>query len=225
MKTACAACTRVVCQSKETDKALPDCPMKTQPELISEMLDKYGEPEIHEFARQASIQEFECYLQLPEGRTPRIPRVLETVQFAHKMGYKKIGLAFCGGLRNEARIVNQIMENHGFEVVSVCCKVGGIPKEKIGIQDDQKIAGPGSFEVMCNPIAQAAILNREKTEFNVMVGLCVGHDALFLKHVKALTTVLIAKDRVLCHNPAAALYVSGTYYQKLLRKTADTHQT
>lgn len=156
---------------------------------------------------------------------PRIPRVLETVQFARKMGYKKIGLAFCGGLRNEARIVNQIMEINGFEVVSVCCKVGGIPKEKIGIRDDQKIAGPGAYEVMCNPITQAAILNREKTEFNVMVGLCVGHDALFLKHIKALTTVLIAKDRVLGHNPAAALYVSDTYYRKLLIKPANTPQT
>jgi uncharacterized metal-binding protein len=217
-KTACAACTKVVCQSKEIDKALPDCPMQTQPELIKKVLGKYAEVENHEFARQASIQEFECYLQLPEGRTPRIPRVLETVQFARKMGYKKIGLAFCSGLRDEARIINQIMENHGFEVISVCCKVGGIPKEEIGITDSQKIAGPGSYEVMCNPMTQAEVLNKEKTEFNVMVGLCVGHDALFLKNVKALTTVLIVKDRVMGHNPAAALYVSNTYYRKLLAK-------
>jgi uncharacterized metal-binding protein len=217
-KPACAACTRVVCQSEQKDQALPDCPMQTQPELIKEMLQKYAEPAAHEFARQASIQEFECFMQLPEGRTPRIPRVLETVQFAVKMGYKKLGLAFCSGLRDEARIVLQILENHGFEVVSVCCKVGGIPKEEIGITDAQKIAGPGSYEVMCNPLTQAGILNNEKTEFNVMVGLCVGHDALFLQNVKALTTVLVVKDRVMGHNPAAALYVSNTYYRKLLQK-------
>jgi len=66
---------------------------------------------------------------------------------------------------------------------------------------------------MCNPIAQAEILNSEETEFNVMVGLCVGHDALFLKYAHAPTTVLIAKDRVFGHNPAA-----GSYYRKLLRK-------
>jgi uncharacterized metal-binding protein len=74
---------------------------------------------------------------------------------------------------------------------------------------------------MCNPLTQAEILNTAKTEFNIMVGLCVGHDALFLKHVKALTTVLIAKDRVLGHNPAAALYVSNTYYKALLQKPRD----
>lgn len=217
-RTACAACTRVVCQSDQIEKALPECPMKTSPELIKKTLANYAEPETHEFARQASIQEFECYMQLPEGQTTRNPRILETVQFARKMGYRKLGLAFCGGLREEARIVNQILENHGFEVVSVCCKVGGIPKEEIGITEEQKIAGPGSHEVMCNPLIQAAILNEEGTEFNVMVGLCVGHDALFLQNVKAPTTVLIVKDRVLGHNPAAALYLSGSYYRKLRRK-------
>jgi uncharacterized metal-binding protein len=220
-KTACAACAKVVCQSEQISAALSDCPMKTQPELIKKVLEKYAAADIHEFALKASIQEFECYMNLPQGRTPGIPRVLETVQFAHKMGYNKVGLAFCGGLRNEARIVNQILENQGFEVISVCCKVGGIPKEEIGITDDQKIAGPGSYEVMCNPLTQAEILNTAKTEFNIMVGLCVGHDALFLKHVKALTTVLIAKDRVLGHNPAAALYVSNTYYKALLQKPRD----
>jgi uncharacterized metal-binding protein len=33
-------------------------------------------------------------MELP-GRTPRIPRILEAVQFARKMGYKKLGMAFC----------------------------------------------------------------------------------------------------------------------------------
>ena len=71
---------------------------------------------------------------------------------------------------------------------------------------------------MCNPIAQAKILNKEGTEFNVVVGLCVGHDSLFFKYAHAPTTVLIAKDRVFGHNPAAGLYLSGSYYRKLLRK-------
>jgi len=71
---------------------------------------------------------------------------------------------------------------------------------------------------MCNPIAQAKILNNEGTEFNIMVGLCVGHDSLFFKYADAPTTVLIAKDRVFGHNPAAALYLSDSYYRKLMRK-------
>jgi len=192
--------------------------MKTRAEIVNQALTEYTKPEVSEFARQASIQEFESYMNLPEGRTTRNPRVEEVIQFAKKMGYRKIGVAFCGGLRKEAEIFNQILDNRGFEVVSVCCKVGGKPKETIGLTDDQKIAGPGSWEPMCNPITQAQILNKEETEFNIAVGLCVGHDSLFFKYAKAPTTVLVAKDRVFGHNPAAGLYLSGSYYKKLMRK-------
>ena len=66
---------------------------------------------------------------------------------------------------------------------------------------------------MCNPIAQAMLLNEQETEFNVVVGLCVGHDSMFFKYAKALSTTLIAKDRALAHNPAGALYCSEGYYK------------
>jgi len=179
---------------------------------------EYDKPEVREFARQASVQEFEGYMNLPEGSTPRNPRIEEVVQFAKKMGYKKLGVAFCLGLRGEAATLTTILENRGFEVVSVCCKAGGIPKETIGIREEQKISGPGTWETMCSPITQAAILNDEGVEFNVLVGLCVGHDSLFFKYADAPTTVLIAKDRVFGHNPAAGLYLSNFYYRKLRRK-------
>ena len=57
-------------------------------------------------------------------------------------------------------------------------------------------------------------MNEQKTDFNIMIGLCVGHDSLFLKHVEAPTTVLIVKDRVLCHNPVGALYASTGMYSR-----------
>lgn len=69
---------------------------------------------------------------------------------------------------------------------------------------------------MCNPITQAEILNDAGTEFNVLVGLCVGHDALFLKHAKALNTVLVVKDRMLGHNSVAALYGIKGYFYRLM---------
>ena len=47
------------------------------------------------------------------------------------------------------------------------------------------------------------------------MGLCVGHDTLFIKHVKSPTTVLAVKDRVLGHNPLAALYLSDSYYRRV----------
>ncbi len=219
--TECAKCTKVVCNSKAFLEGPSNCPTKTKREVIQQALTKYDDPETKEFARQASIQEFECYMHLPEGLTPRNPRVEEVAQFAKKMGYKKLGIAFCGGLIDEARILTRILENRGFEVVSVCCKAGAIPKERIGITEEQKIEGPGSFEAMCSPITQAEILNSEGTEFNIAVGLCVGHDSLFFKYAKAPTTVLVAKDRVFGHNPAAALYLSGSYYRKLMRREAN----
>ena len=65
---------------------------------------------------------------------------------------------------------------------------------------------------MCNPIAQAEILNQADTDFNVVIGLCVGHDSLFLSHSKKMCTVLAVKDRLLGHNPLAAVYTNHSYY-------------
>ena len=69
---------------------------------------------------------------------------------------------------------------------------------------------------MCNPILQAKVLNREKTDINIVMGLCVGHDSLFYKYSKALTTTLVTKDRVLGHNPVAALNCAHSYYMDKL---------
>ena len=59
---------------------------------------------------------------------------------------------------------------------------------------------------MCNPVGQAQLLNDAVTQLNIICGLCVGHDAIFSRVSDALVTTLIAKDRVLAHNPAAAVY-------------------
>ncbi|HUT97147.1 MAG TPA: DUF1847 domain-containing protein [Dehalococcoidales bacterium] len=215
----CAKCTIVVCDSKASLKGPENCPTKTRQDIIQKALNEYDDPEIREFALQASIQEAECYMNLPEGLTMRYPRVEEVIQFAKKMGYKKLGIASCLGLKDEAGILSEILENRGFEVVSVCCKAGAIPKERIGITGEQKIKGHGAFEAMCNPISQAEILNDAGTDFNIAVGLCVGHDSLFFKYAKAPVTVLVAKDRVFGHNPVMGLYLAHSpYYRKLLRK-------
>ena len=221
----CARCDKVVCSSEHSQEGPSNCPTRTKSDVIDQALREYDKPEIMEFARQASIQEAECYMNLPEGLTTRYPRVEEVVLFAGKMGYKKLGIAFCEGLRGEAETLNTILERRGFDVVSVCCKAGGTPKERIGIKDEEKIIskfrGPGNWESMCSPISQAEILNDEGTEFNVLVGLCVGHDSLFFKYSQAPVTVLVAKDRVFGHNPVAGLYLSpSVYYRKLRRKEA-----
>jgi uncharacterized metal-binding protein len=111
-------------------------------------------------------------------------------------------------------MLQEILEANGFQVDSVCCKVGSIPKEEIGLADEEKIH-PGQFEALCSPIGQAKLLNEAGTELNVVVGLCVGHDSLFFRHSAAPVTVLIAKDRVTGHNPAGVLYTSHSYYRRL----------
>jgi uncharacterized metal-binding protein len=68
---------------------------------------------------------------------------------------------------------------------------------------------------MCNPISQAMLMNAAKTDFNILLGLCVGHDSLVLKYSEAFCTVLAAKDRVFGHNPLAAVYTLDSYYRYL----------
>ena len=90
--------------------------------------------------------------------------------------------------------------------------MGATPKVEIGIPRECEAVGVN----MCNPVLQALALNDAGTDLNLIVGLCVGHDSLFIKHSNALCTSVITKDRVLCHNPAAALYQAGGYYKRLM---------
>jgi uncharacterized metal-binding protein len=134
-------------------------------------------------------------------------RLEELILFAKTMGYKRIGLAFCVGLADEAGIIANIL-GKDFEVFSACCKVCGIEKEEFKLE---KIK-PERFEATCNPKAQAILLNEKHTELNVIIGLCIGHDIIFTSNCEASVTTLIVKDRVLAHNPAGAIY-SGYYRQ------------
>jgi len=217
----CAKCPGPVCNTAAFMQGPNNCPTKIEADVIEAVKSIYHEPGIAEFARVSSVVEGGAYMKTPwapETMSPVTTRLEEIILFAKKMGYRKLGVAFCLGLMNEAKILIPILENRGFQVVSVCCKTGGIPKEEIKVKDEEKIR-PGRYEVMCNPIAQAEILNKEGCEFNILVGLCVGHDALFLKHAEALTTVFVVKDRLLGHNPVAALYLSSSiYYKRLLAK-------
>jgi uncharacterized metal-binding protein len=184
---------------------------------IEAAVEEYKKEEIYHFAHEASLQERACYGACPdkEGVNMQLkPRVVEIIEFANRMGYKKLGVAFCGGLHREAAKFVQILKSAGFDVVSAMCKVGGVDKSLIGVDGEGKICG-GGHETMCNPIAQAKILNAEKTEFNILLGLCVGHDSLFLKYSEAMCTVFAVKDRLMGHNPLAAVYTSDSYYKYL----------
>ena len=215
----CAECKlekRICSQEDGTGPAY--CPTIHLSDVIKASLSEYEVAAIRNFAVKATIQEGECYVNKgsdnPHVRYAIKPRVQETIEFANKMGYGRLGIAFCGGLRGEAKILSEILKAQGFEVASVVCKAGKTPKEFLGITEEQKVS-PGSFETMCSPITQAKILNAVNTEFNIIFGLCVGHDSLVMRYSDALCTVLVAKDRVTGHNPLAAISLHKSYYRKL----------
>lgn len=216
----CAACSvedsQKICRA-EGGRTSKGCPTLRSKDILSAANMAYDEPDVRHFAHQASVQEAQCYANRhiqPYVMQPSKTRVVEICEFAEKMNYKKLGLAFCAGLTREAAIVGDLLLNRGFEVVSVICKAGRSPKALIGLEKDQTISND-ERESMCNPIFQAKLLNHETTDFNILLGLCVGHDSLFFKYADAPVTVLAVKDRVTGHNPLAAIYLSDTYFRKI----------
>jgi uncharacterized metal-binding protein len=214
----CAKCSSVVCMSGRGDKAPPNCPTRLRPDVIEGATERCLSPEFATFAREASRQEGAGYARLahaPSVPSPIKSRLEEIMEFSERMGYKRLGVAFCVGAKDEAEMLVSILEGRGFEVVSICCKCGMVAKEKLGIEQEEQIHPENEFEAMCHPIAQAQILNDARTDFNIVLCLCVGHDSLFLKHSEAPCTVLAAKDRLLGHSPLAALYLSKSYYRRV----------
>ena len=203
----CSACSVLSC--KNNDGNYPSfCLTKSlDQDLLQESLDIYDNDQRYGTIAQVSAGiEGDFYGQKT--------RVEETIEFIKRIGAKKIGIATCVGLIPETRLFTKLLDKEGIAYYTVGCKVGAVDKTRIGIPEEKKLNRGCGHESMCNPILQAKILNEQKTDFNIMIGLCVGHDSLFLKHVEAPTTVLIVKDRVLCHNPVAALYSSTGMYSR-----------
>lgn len=128
-------------------------------------------------------------------------RVQELVAFCREMGIEKIGLAYCIALRKETRILAQVLGENGLEVREAFCKMGGMRLSEIGIGKDDPDCDP----VSCDPLVQAHVLNEEGTGLNVLVGLCLGHDILFMQNSDAPCTTLIVKDIKYRHNPITGL--------------------
>lgn len=145
-----------------------------------------------------------------EGRYyNEISRLQESAEFAKILGAKKIGVAFCIGLAQEADLIAQYFEQF-FAVESVCCKVCGVEKAALGLEQIKE----GARETMCDPMMQAKILEEGGAELLFTVGLCVGHDMLFNKAAHKPVSCLVAKDRLLAHNPLGAVY--SRYWRRKL---------
>lgn len=226
----CAKCSAVWqkcgttnCWSGDPATAPPrpgNCPSGSYGDLVTDTFNQYrGEGEDARIAFVAARVEGLCYQPVPgsDAVNARWTRVEDTIAFAKLMGYARIGIATCIGMLDEAERLSAILRAQGLEPVSVCCKAGSIDKLELGLKESDKVR-PGTFEPACNPIAQAGILNRQGTDMNIILGLCVGHDMLFNRHSKAPVTTLVVKDRVTGHNPVAVLYGQNFYYKRLQKQ-------
>lgn len=171
---------------------------------------KNNENRTGEISVQSACLEGETYGQLT--------RVEETIEFIRRMGFKYVGIASCVGLMKETRMFVKILRACGIKSYTVGCKIGATDKCEVGVPAEKKLNGGTGHESMCNPIMQAKVLEEEGIDFNIVIGLCVGHDTMFLKYSHAPTTVMIVKDRVMGHNPVAALYTAESMYSKFKKE-------
>ncbi|HKJ92622.1 MAG TPA: DUF1847 domain-containing protein [Longimicrobiales bacterium] len=139
------------------------------------------------------------------ARDARPCRLEEVMDFARRAGVRRLGVVYCVGFREEARQLKAVLGTNGFRLSSVCCKTGAVPKERLGITDEEKVH-PGRPEMMCNPVAQAELLERDEVELVLLLGQCVGHDSATMARLATPAVCLVAKDRVLGHNTVAALH-------------------
>ncbi len=205
----CAYCpptVRACIQGEDEERGPGFCPSNTNPDGQDVARALYDDPFVRRVSQEAARVESEGYCKWS--------RVEEVCQFAKKMGFKKIGIATCIGFVDYANTLSRVLESHGFEVASAACKNDGIAKEDVDLKDGEKIF-PGGHESLCNPVSQAQLLNQAGCEFNVVLGLCIGHDSLFFKYSEGLATTLVAKDRVLAHNPIGALEMANSYYRHI----------
>ncbi|OGP88441.1 MAG: hypothetical protein A2156_03155 [Deltaproteobacteria bacterium RBG_16_48_10] len=210
MNVTCIDCEAYKCHYPEVKKSPPqDCPRKNYPRLLKQTIEKSrNDPSI----RKINIACEEVLKRGHDSLGYNWTRMRELIEYARVLGYKRMGIAGCIGLIEESKIIGRILTEAGFYVALVSCMAGGAPRSKFGLKERDG----GSSHFACNPLMQAEVLNQEKTDLNVMVGLCLGHDILFIKNSKADVTPLIVKDRVTGHNPVAALYTSKTYYKQKL---------
>lgn len=202
----CHQCKTNLCINRYPDGVPDYCQAKKFGEVVEESKGQYFEPEV------ADIHLATAKVLKKGGYD--WSRVQQCIEFARELGVTKVGLAVCIGLMREGREFARFLTRAGLEVVSVGCMIGAVEAEETGIPDEW--VGQGG--ISCNPIAQAEIMNKEGTQLNLIYGLCVGHDTIFIMHSKAPVTYVVAKDVVTGNNPSAVIF--STFHRM---KLADTY--
>ena len=195
-----------------------NCPTEVHPDFVKQSAEEVRTGDVSEFARAASIQEAEGYADKEKGYDavrPVKPRILEIVEFAKKMDYRRVALIFCIGLRNEASAGAQVLCKPWARYDLRCLQGGTGSQGGDGAGGGPEgVAGIFRIHVQPHPPGPTCQSLRDPSS-TCCLGLCVGHDSLVFKYAEAPCTVLAVKDRLLGHNPLAAVYHMEGYYRCL----------
>ena len=154
-----------------------------------------------EYSKRQNLRIYEAACKVGSEKNGFRPRIEEALHFAKELELSKIGFAACVAFETEMEVIDYLFKQDGLEVVCAGCQIGSVTAEDRSVPQLK-----GFLNETCNPIAQAEILNRNDTELNFIVGLCMGHDILFTRYSNAPVSTLIVKDRMMANNPSAAVY-------------------
>jgi uncharacterized metal-binding protein len=189
----CQHCSTTACFTGDHGRMPTTCPSRTHPALAGDVAG-YLDPARQELMRVADTTPF--------TRDEKVRnRVEELIEYAKGRGYRSVGVAFCVTMLTEAQQLGRLLESEGLAAHLVCCRVGAIDYDRIGLPK----AHPERFAAICNPVAQARLLNLARVDLVVQMGLCIGHDLVPQEECDAPVTTLVVKDRALDHNPMRAL--------------------
>lgn len=210
MTCTCDTCKVYECMKREPamERVPENCPMLDK--AFTEAAEKYQDPEVKRIYVAAKMA--------GEGlrKTRFVPRYRRLIDLCKNMHYHKIGLSYCVHFKKEAEQYAEILRRHGLEVVSMCCTNGALDQKQFGFGDEDC-----EYTEACNPIGLAECMNREKVEFNFLMGLCTGQDSLFYKYTDAMTTMLVINDPSTGHTPTKALYLYNSYYDRFFDPNDD----
>jgi len=94
--------------------------MNVEQNVLRKAREEYEKLGVGRLAHASALVESEGYMKWT--------RVEDTMEFARKMNFVKLGVACCVGLAEEGRVLTDILECNGFQVTFVFCKTGGVPR-------------------------------------------------------------------------------------------------
>lgn len=193
MLTGCATCHTAASFRGDCARMPASCPTLAKPELTGDVT-SYLEPDRAELMRVSDHAPFDA-----EHRKRN--RVEELLFFVQQRRITRVGVAFCVSLTKEAQELARRLDAAQVHAELACCRVGAVDYDEIELPK----AHPERFASICNPVAQAKLLDAAGVQLIVQLGLCLGHDLILQEEAHAPVTTLVVKDRALDHHPVTAL--------------------